>query len=60
MQTILILVLWFPGTPMAPTSLSVEFSTAAACEDAKDTLLSRLGTRAVYVLECVPKGEIRT
>jgi hypothetical protein len=40
--------------------MQIEFNAPAACQDAKDTLLSRLQKQAVYVIECVPKGEIRT
>jgi hypothetical protein len=59
MKTLLFLILWFPPSGAA-TSLTVEFETPAACNDARDTLLSRLAKNAVYIIECLPKGEIRT
>jgi len=60
MQTVLVLVLWFSGGA-APTTMVVEFNAPAACEDARDGLVVQLQkTGAVFVLECFPKGEIRT
>ena len=59
-MTVLMMVMWLAGT--APTAMSAEFETPKACEDAKEVLAQQLSKlrAATYLIECVPKGEIRT